>query len=104
MQLFFYGRIAEAPPQLWAGDVQYGFNGKRWSSTERLMRAARKRLNQRNQCGPGKHLVHLIQKDLLAGFLGQRVKAECDFIHEHYLRLTSNKQLVGVQGVLAGFP
>lgn len=80
-KLFFHGRIAEVPPQLQAMDAQHRLDGERWTPAQSLMRTARVRLDQRHQLGPRHDAFHLVQEDLLAGLLGQRVKTKRALIH-----------------------
>ena len=104
VQLFFHGWIAEVQLELQAVETQHGLNGKRWSTSQGMMRAARKRLNERNQSSPGDQLVHLAQEDFFAGLLMQWVKAERDLIYYCYLALPSGQAVVSVARVLQSFP
>lgn len=82
--MLLYRRIDQVAPQLQAVDVQHRLNGKRWSTTQRLVCIPRVRRNQRHRLAPGMHLVYLVGKDLLAGLLWQRIQAKDHLRHESH--------------------
>ena len=104
VQFLFHGRIAQVPPQLQAMDAQHRLDGKRRPATQRLVCTAGMRLDQRHQLRPRHHLVHLVEEDLLAGLLGQRVKAERDLIHSDHRRPRSRPAPVGLTRGFANCP
>jgi hypothetical protein len=62
-------------------DAQHRLDREWRAATQRLMRAASVRPDQRHQISPGHHLVHLVEEDFLAGLLGQRVEAKSQLGH-----------------------
>ena len=81
MQFFFHGRIAQAPPQLQAVDAQHGLDGEWRAATQILVRTSGKGSDEGYQRCPGNDLVHLIEEDILAGLLGQRIQAQGVLTH-----------------------
>lgn len=104
MQLLFHRRVAQVPPQLQAVDAQHCLDRKRRASAQRLMRAARVRLNERHQRAPRHDLAHLFEEDLLAGLLGQGVKAKRDLIHVRDRRSSSGSAPAGMTRGFADLP
>ena len=104
MQLLLHGRIAQVPPQLKAVDAQHGLDGKWWSPAQRLVRAARMRLNQGDKRRPRHDLIHLVEEDLLAGLLGQRVQAKRHLIHTPHRPTPSSRAPVGTTRGFADLP
>ena len=73
VQLLLHGRIAEVSPRLQAVDAQHGLDGEWRPTAQRLMRTSGMGPDQFNQRCPGHDVVHLVEEDLLAGLLRQRV-------------------------------
>ena len=88
--------IADVPPQRQTMDAQHELYRKRRAFSQDLVRATLIRLNERYQCGPGSSLTHLAREDLFARLLVQRIKAQCDLIHDYYLPLPSGQSVVAV--------
>jgi hypothetical protein len=104
MQLLFHGRVAQVPPQLQAVDAQHDLGGERRSSAQRLMCTAGVRLDQRHERSPWHDLVHLVEEDLLAGLLGQRVQAKRHLIHALHRPMSSRAAPVGETRGFADLP
>jgi hypothetical protein len=61
-------------------------------------------LNKRHQLRPRHDMVHLVEEDLLAGLLGQRVKAERFLTHTHYRPRRSGRSPAGLMRDFADLP
>ena len=68
-------------PLLHEVGAQHGLQGKRWPTFDSL---AVVRGNQCFQVSPRDNLFHLVEKGLLAGFLGQKIEVQRGLFHATY--------------------
>lgn len=85
-------------------NAQHRLHWKRQPPAQRLVRAPHMRLDERYQRIPGHDLIYLIEEDLLAGLLGQRVKAKRHLIHDPHRPTSSSAAPVGVTRGFADLP